>query len=427
MLDSFIAYICAPILVLAIVIFVHELGHYLMARVFRVPAPVFSVGFGREVFGFMDRRGTRWKFSIFPFGGYVKIDESYDRPLYQRVWIVLGGPLSNFIFSFVLMVAVFMLMGAPAVTPVAAGVNIKGGAYAAGVRPGDRIISLEGHFIPKDMDDIKSFVTSSPKEVLRAVLQRDGQEMVVDIPILQLKETNDFGDDKPHRKLGILFAGQSMKLKAINRVADVDTEGNVDRAREEILRHIGKDVVINFGLSGVKDDLLIRIDADLNKGLYDPESSKFTTLVLWDDRDTEFYRLPFSKAVIHSGDLLYKAIKKTFGVLYQMVVGKKDTGDLGGVVAISSMTGEVTENASVVGPFFIFKFLAILSASIGFLNLLPFPMLDGGHLLFHGIEKITGVPPSLKIKGYFYGFGVVFIVLIVIMVNYHDIVEKFSF
>lgn len=418
------AYVIVPLLVLAVVIFVHEFGHFAVARYFKVPVPVFSVGFGREIFGFHDRYGTRWKFSLFPLGGYVKIDESDQRPLYQRTLITLAGPFANFGFSVGLLFLVFLFYGAPVTPPDIVGVNLEGGAYEAGILPRDTMRTIHGLEVPKDMDDIKSVIRGIKERTTEVVVRRDGRDIPINVALKPLKKSGDFGEDDSQPMLGVVFAGQNLKLSAINRVGDIVTEGNLSAARAEILKHAGQRVVINFGEGKDRGDFLVFIDGLLNAGLTDESSSDYANLVLWDYRNTRFYPLSFFQSVTYSVDLLYQGIKKTVGVLYQIVVGKKDTHDLGGVVAISSMSGEVAEKAMDIGPYFIFKLLALLSINIGFLNLLPFPMLDGGHLAFYAVEAIRGRPPSPKVKGYIYGFGILFIFWVIGMANYHDVIEK---
>lgn len=426
MVEFTINYILLPILVLAIVIFVHELGHFLVARYFKVSASVFSVGFGREVAGYTDRYGTRWKLCVFPLGGYVSVESTDKDPLYQRAMIALGGPLANFIFAIVLMIVVAMSYGSPKTPPYIVALNINGGAYAAGILPMDRMLTLGGQDIPYYMEDIKGIIERAEGDFVMTEILRNGQKMSLSIPVKHVQKTGDFGEDTQQRMMGVVFAGQNLKLSAINNVAGVDTEGNTALARSEIIRHFGKNIIVNFGKGKDLEDFLTYIDPELNKGMLDAHHTKYSSFILWDNARIDFIRIPFAEAAGDAMELVYEACKKTLGVLYQIIVGKKDTGDLGGVVAISSMTGEVAEQAKFVGLYFVFKFIAILSINIGFINLLPLPMFDGGHLMFHAIEVIRGRPPSLRVKGYVYGISIMFILLLSLMVGYRDIMERIA-
>lgn len=425
-MEFFLNYICLPIVVLAIVVFVHEMGHFAMARYFGISTPVFSVGFGREIFGYTDKRGTRWKLSAFPLGGYVSIDGRDTDPLYQRAWIAAAGPLANFIFAIFVMFWIPIFMGAPKTPPLVVALSTTGGAYAAGVQPGDRVIRLGGHDLPYYSEEIGSYVQNAEGNLIDATIIRNGQRHELSIVVRETEETDDFGEADRPKRMGIIFAGHNFKLSAINEVNGINTEGNIALARAELIKNFGKKITINFGKGTDRDSLYTFIDPTLNKDLQIEGSPKFSSLILWDNRDVEYMPVGVGEGLLSALDLTYQVCKKTLGVIYQIISGKKDTGDLGGVVAISSMTGEVAEQAKTVGLYYLFRFVAILSVNIGFINLLPLPLLDGGHLMFYGIEAIRGRPPSLKVKAYVYAAGIMFIILLSLTVTIRDILEKMA-
>lgn len=426
MMDMIVYYIVMLVLVLAIVIFVHEMGHFAMAKYFRVPTPVFSVGFGREIIGFTDRWGTRWKVSLFPVGGYVSIAGNETDPLLQRAWIAVAGPLGNFVFAILLMMGAYLYFGTPATPATVVGINITGGAFEAGIQPNDKLITLGNQPVPRDIDEIKRFMEAVNSPYLDVMIERQGQRSHVQVPVRPMNKTDDFGGKYQQKMLGVVFAGQNLKLSAIHRVAGVDTDAKVTRVRDELIRNFGKTVVINFGKGDDREDYVVHVDANLNKGLLNPSSTDYTKLVLWDDWLVEFDRMTLGRIVRDSFDIVYQGCKKTLGVIYQIVVGKKNSDDLGGVVAISTMTGDISQKIDQTGFFYFLKFIAVLSVNIGFINLLPLPMLDGGHLVFHAMEAVRGEPPSPKVRGYIYGIGIMFIIFVSLMVNFHDIVEKLS-
>jgi regulator of sigma E protease len=426
MFDFVINYIFMPIFVLALVIFVHEMGHFLMARYFKIKTPVFSVGFGREIWGKTDKNGTRWKLSIFPLGGYVTVASQDSDPLYQRTLIAFAGPLANFVLCIVLLFLLSVVYGAPKTPPVIVGLNIHAGAFEAGMLPLDKVLLIDGKTIPNTMESIKEIIYGAKSDKVDVLILRDGQEKTLSIQVRELKKTDDFGEAYKQKMLGVVFAGQNLKVSAINSVEGVNTEDNPSLARVEMLKHLDKNIVINFGEGNEREDFLVHINSSLNKGWLDENSKTFPTLVLWDSNKTEFASVPILESIKESFVTTYKACRATLGVLYQIIVGKKDSGDLGGVVAISTMTGETVENTEQSGLFFVIKLIALLSVNIGFLNLMPIPMLDGGHILLYAIEAILKRPPSLKFKGYVYGVSIMGLLFLMVMVTYRDILEKLA-
>lgn len=414
-----------PILVLGIVIFVHEIGHFLMARFFKIATPVFSVGFGKEIWGFTDKIGTRWKLSIFPLGGYVSIADIDENPLYQRTWIALAGPLANFLFGIMIIFLCSSFYGTPKTPSVIVGLNTDAGAYMAGILPLDRVISIEGKSVPNDIESIKDIIYSAKSDNVDIRILRDMQEVSFSVQIKELKKINEFGEAYKQKMIGVVFAGQNLKLSAIHSVAGVETNGDLAFTREELLKNLDKNIIINFGEPNNRENFLVNISSKLNKGWLDENSKRYSTLVLWDEQQIEFIDVPFLKSIIEAFELTYRACKTTLGVIYQIIVGKKDTGELGGMVAISNMTGDtIEESESGGGAFYILRLLALLSVNIGLLNLFPIPLLDGGRILLYSIEGVIGRPPSLKFKGYIYGISVMFIIMLMLMVTFRDIIER---
>ena len=424
MVEFTLNYIIIPLAVLGFVIFVHEMGHFLMARYYKISAPIFSVGFGREIFGFTDKHGTRWKLSAFPLGGYVSVHTTDNDAIYKRSLVAFAGPLANFILALVMMIALVNISGIPKTPPDIVAVTLTGGAYDAGILPRDKILSLDGTTIPYYMDEIGDILKNAKNDYIDAKILRNGIEKTIPLQIHDVPRSNDFGEQHNKKMMGVVFAGSNFGLVAINNVAGKNTEGDSALARSEIIKHFGKNIVINFGVGAEREDFLIYVDPALNKGLLDEHDPKYTTLRLWDETRVEFRSVPFFESIESAFSLVYEACKKTLGVIYQIIVGKKDTGDLGGVVELSSMTGHVAEHAKIVGPYFMFRLIALLSINIGFINLLPLPMLDGGHLTLHAIEAVRGKPLTPKIKGYVYGVGIMFIIILSIIVTIRDIMDK---
>ncbi|MBL8637107.1 MAG: RIP metalloprotease RseP [Alphaproteobacteria bacterium] len=437
-LEGFWFYGVVFMLVLSGVIFIHEMGHFLMARVLGVRAEVFSVGFGREVFGWTDSKGTRWKFSWLPLGGYVRIfgesepyhtiltDEEksvafYTKSLWHRTLIVFAGPLANFVFAVLVVALLFMTIGKPQSLPEISGIEVGSGADKAGLQNHDILLRINGTEM-KNYEQIKNTIAPLARQEL--VLQiRRGTE-ILDIKAVPgiLKEKDSFGHDTQRGYLGTLWPSHGLDIREINSIDGIDVKEDVDLARNLLIERLDKSLVINFGKKDRPADLRIQPPRELNPHLFLPHSPDFNTLTLSVRPDKHRVRLGLGAAIWGGLELTGKAVTQTLGVIYQMVVGSKSTSELGGFVKISTMTGDTAQRggASLV------MFIAILSINIGFLNLLPLPMLDGGHLAFHLAEWIRGKPPSPKVKGYIYGVGIVFLMGMVFLANLNDLIGFLS-
>ncbi len=447
-LELFFYYGILTALVLTVVVFVHEMGHYLMARCFNIKVEAFSIGFGRELLGVTDKRGMRWKICMFPFGGFVILrgetapyqnakqvfDEEYrngalwTRPNWQRALVSFGGPLANFVFTFALMFCVFLFSGKQVVIPIIGAIEIGAGADRAGIQVGDEIISIDGMLVPDQFDNVVR-MTQQSGDSLDITVKRGDDVIDFHVNLVVMKDDDDFGDDASRKIMGIVLGNGSWLLEAINKVDGVDTEGQPDLARKLIIERLGKDMIVNFGLikkqGDLKKDYRLHLLGELNSGLFDPESSKYNSIFYGDRLKIETKEIGVFPSLVESVVFSWKAIRKTIGVIYQMGVGKKDTGDLGGVIKIGEMTGGAARQIEIVGYAIIFKLLAVLSVNIGFLNLLPLPMLDGGHLVFNLVEAVSGKPPHPKTKAYFMAGSLGFVFVFVILVNFRDILEIF--
>lgn len=351
------------LVVLTVLVFVHELGHYLIARWNGVRVEVFSIGFGPEIFGRTDRAGTRWKFSLIPLGGYVKMFGDADaasRPdqgaadmtpeeraqafqckrLGQRSAIVAGGPLANFLFAIVLMAGLFVVVGQP-YTPAVVGEILEGSAAeAAGFQPGDRIVRIDSRGIDR-FEEVQQVVALSPGEELVVTVLRDGVEMVLPV-VPELIELEDgFGNQQRIGRLGI------------------------SRSSVEFTKH-GPVVAV----------------------WYAAEETFFLTV-------------------------------DTLKALGQMIAGTRSAEELRGPLGIAKMAGQVAE----VGIVSTIRFMALLSVALGLINLFPIPMLDGGHLLFYAIEAVRGRPLGEKAQEYGFRIGIALVLSLMLFATWNDIVH----
>ncbi|MFN4088441.1 MAG: RIP metalloprotease RseP [Alphaproteobacteria bacterium] len=355
-------YILPFLVILTILVFVHEMGHFWVARRCGVKVEVFSVGFGPELFGWTDRHGTRWRFSAVPLGGYVRMfgdagaasnpDRSVDelppedrarsfhhKPLSQRAAVVAAGPAANFLLAIVLGAILFMTAGRPFTPPEIGMVVPESVAAEADLRPGDVVVRLDGRSIDR-FEDIQRIVQLNPEVPLRLTVDRDGERVEKVITPSVHEETDRFGNVHRFGRLGI-------------------ARGGLEVVRLGPLQAVGAAV---------------------------------------------------EHTVVMSGTILK--------VVWQMIAGSRSADELGGVARIAHLSGEVTQ----VGVVAIVNFMILLSINLALINLFPVPMLDGGHLLFYAIEAIRGRPMGERAQEYGFRIGFGLVVALMLFATWNDLV-----
>lgn len=354
--------VLAFLLVIGPLIFVHELGHYFVGRWFGVKADAFSIGFGRELTGWTDKRGTRWKVGWLPLGGYVKFagdmnpasapsddwlslpaeqrEQTFQaKPVWQRFLIVLAGPATNFLFAIVAFMIVFAIYGFPT-TPASVGlVEAASPAAAAGFRPGDRVIAIDGESIAT-FNDLQIYVGLRPEQDLVFTVRRGAGEI---------------------------------ELHAAPR-AEVhhDEFGNAAR-----IGHVG-----------------------LGPGV----AQSFTPLPL--------RSLP--GAAIGA---TVTSVRTIITALGQVVSGRRSVRELGGPLKIAQFSGQQAS----LGWFPFFLLMTAVSINLGFINLLPIPLLDGGHLLFYAIEGVRRKPLKPAAQEWAFRTGLAVLLALMIFVTFNDL------
>ena len=350
-----IAFICA----LGPLVFFHELGHYLVARMFGIPAETFSIGFGREIVGWTDRQGTRWKVAWLPLGGYVKFvgdmtpasdpgdlnsipehlrDRAFQvRPVWQRFLVVLAGPMANFLLAILIFAAFFSLAGTPR-DNVVADVVPNSAAAVAGIRSGDRIIAVAGRATPT-FDDVASIILLRPNETVPIQIERGGSE-------------------------------QAIRVKLGSKIMPDATGRNM-----------------RTGLLGVRSTTKIG----------EP--------------------VPIYRAVPMAVDQTWRMTRSIADGLVQLAKGQVSPKQLGGPITIARVAGQGAELG--VLPFI--GLLALLSINLGFINLLPVPMLDGGHLVFYAVEAVRRRPVSTRALEWAFRGGLAVILALVVFTTVNDL------
>jgi regulator of sigma E protease len=353
---TLIAFVCA----LGPLVFLHELGHYLMARLFKIPAETFSIGFGREILGWTDRQGTRWRVSWLPLGGYVKFvgdmspasnpddlelippelrDRAFQvRPVWQRFLVVLAGPAANFVVAIAIFTAFFAIYGMPRTDNLVLKVERGSIADKAGIQPGDRILSISGRATPS-FEDLSNFVIMRPAEPTTIVVERHQQRVAIPMTIGSALERDRFGHTYRVGRLGVL-GGARTYVKLSTR------------------------------------DLV-------------PAATGYTGKV--------------TRSMVEG--------------LWQIVSGRRSVSELGGPVKIARFAGE-TASLGVL-PFV--ELLALLSINLGFINLLPVPVLDGGHLFFYIIEMVRRRPVSVATLDWAFRGGLALVLALLLFATGNDL------
>ena len=356
-------YVIPFLVILTVLVFVHEMGHYWVARRNGVRVEVFSIGFGREVFGWTDSAGTRWKFSLIPLGGYVKMfgDSNaasvggsgvaemtpeeravsfVSKRLGQRAAIVVAGPLANYVFSIVVLSCLFGLYGQPFTPATVGSVQPDSAAAAAGIEPGDRILAIDGTTIDR-FEDVRQIVALNPENPMELTVLRDGREITLTATPKRTEMVDNFGN---HHEIGLL---------------------GVTRRGIEFVRH-GPITAVRRAFT---------------------ETASITTA--------------------------------TFQAIGQMFAGTRNTEELGGPLRIAQMSGQMAQT----GFYTFLWFMGVLSLHLGLINLFPVPMLDGGHLLFYVIEAVRGKPLGERAQEYGFRIGLALVLTLMLFVTWNDLVH----
>lgn len=450
-ISLFTTYLPYFVLVLTLLVFVHEFGHYWVAQRFGIHAEVFSIGFGPELFGWTDRKGTRWKICAVPLGGYVKFlgdaDQAsvtssgdtltsdqrgrafFNQPLYARAAVVVGGPAANLLFAFILLTAVFYFVGEPYSPPVVA-VQTSGPAAKAGLRTGDEIIRFGDKRVNRyeDIQDSQLLYWTRPMPVE----YRRGNQILQGEIVPQFCERTDKYNNT--LRFGELGMDQLVKPVVGGFVADSPAEAGglkvgdllleidgkpVDyfsRIPEMIGNQAGKPVTITYLRNGQRGEATVVPIAD--KAL-DCAGKELTVgrLRVRPANVTEFRR----DGLVHAMDAGVRHVWSMTSMFYtsmvQIITATRPVDELGGPIRIAKAAGE----ASHAGWFGILNLVIALSIVLGVFNLLPVPMLDGGHLAMYLYEAIRGRPLSLWAQELGLKVGLVLVIGMALVATFNDI------
>jgi regulator of sigma E protease len=436
------------LLVLGILVFVHEFGHYSVARLCGVRVETFSIGFGRQLFGYKDRSGTEWKFCLIPLGGYVKMfgdvdpasvkqtDEVKDKNgvvrhmtaaerehaffaknVWQKMAIVFAGPGINYLFAIVVMAGLYMAYGQPITPPQAAAIVVGSAADKAGFQPQDIILSIGDHKIDR-FEDIRREITVKLDEATKFEVLRKGKKISFMASPQRLEETDSHGFKQSRGFLGIVSPGNGLDIKAIKMVAGKQVK-DADEARKVILANMGRNIEVNVGSGLGKDNIRVHPLAEKNQALKDPKAKGYNSLIIADGEIEQIIKHGPIDGTLAAVKETYRITVSTLESIGQIFTGTRSAREMGGIIRIGAIAGDMAQSGVIA----LISFMALLSINLGLINLFPIPVLDGGHLVFYGMEVIRGKPIPERIQEYAYKLGLAILVGIMVFANLNDIVQ----
>ena len=362
-----LSYIIPFLVLILVVVFIHEYGHYYFAKRYGVGVTDFSIGFGKEMFGWNDKSGTRWKVCVIPLGGYVKFfgdrnvysqadndkiikeysKEDQDKlfvlkPLYQRALIVFGGPLANFLLAILIFFSVYTFAGKDFTPAVINEVQKDSPAMIAGLKDNDIVVSIDGNEV-KSIMEVSKYIMMSTDEFINFTVNRYDQDLTFRVKPNIVEGEDNLGNKISKRMVGI-------KLGAYNN-------------------------------------------------------------------EVNHVKLGPTKALFYAVNEVYYVSTSSLKYIGSMIAGNGDTSQLGGPIRIAKISGQVAEFGIL--PFI--SLMAYISISLGLINLFPIPMLDGGHLMFYGIEKVLGRPLSQKTQEGFFRIGMFLLLSLMFFTTFNDL------
>ena len=437
-------------LVLGILVFVHEWGHYIVARMNGIKIDSFSIGFGPELFGINDKNGTRWKFSLIPLGGYVKMfgdldpasaknagntteedsdalrpltdDEKkvafYSQSIPVRAAVVFAGPAINFLFAMIILAGIYSYYGQPVTPPMASAVIEGSAADKAGFMPHDTVVAIDDLKI-RSFEDIRQAVMVGLDEARVFTLIRNGEEIKLNaIPEKQILEDR-FGFKHSQGLLGIIGPGNGINIDSVVAVNGVEVASHVE-ARELMHETMGKDAELTINKGEITDTIRVHLLAEMNPNILISEGDDSTNVLFVGNTDRpEMIKYNLLEGLNASAQETLNITLNTLYALKQMVVGTRSATELGGIIRIGAIAGDMAQSGFLA----LLSFTALLSINLGLINLFPIPMLDGGHLVFYGVEAVKGSPLSERMQEYAFRVGIVVLIGIMLFANINDIVQ----
>lgn len=448
-------YVLPFLVILTILVFVHEMGHYYVARRSGVRIEAFSIGFGPELFGWTDRHGTRWRFAAIPLGGYVKMfgeseklvdADGTERPLTaeekrrsfhhkrlrQRAAIVFAGPFVNYVFAILVLGILFATAGQPFSPSIIGHVVPGAAADKAGLRTGDKIVQVAGLNVER-FEEVAQAIGIRPGQRVALIVERDGQRRGVDVDVGVRQLVDKRGNQVPFGDLG---AGAFI-APIIGRVVAGGAAEEAGLVPGDVFLKIKGQAVETF--EDVRKVVFASPETPIEVVIRRGDETKTLTLVpkwqIGKDTDGNLKRLGgiigvSPKAIFRQQhgvfEALVQAVRETYGITMatftavgQMIAGTRTTRDLSGPLRIAEISGDMAQN----GVYSFFWFMGILSLHLCIINLLPVPMLDGGHLMFYGVEALRGRPLGQRAQEYGFRIGLALVITLMVFATWNDLVH----
>lgn len=425
------------LLVLGVVVFIHEYGHYIVGRWCGIRAEVFSIGFGPELTHWIDKRGMRWRVGLLPLGGYVKFagdmnaasagaDKSalsamseeerkgafHTAAVWRRALTVSAGPMANFILSIILFSGLALSQGRPVNEPIIGEVRADAGAEI-GLASGDRVISVNGEFV-ETFSDLLVELNKAEGQTVQAIVNRGAGEQAINVHF-----------SAPARISEVMPGGgaASAGLRKGDIVTAIDGApiGSFEEMRTAIIASEGQEMLFQIDRSGQELTVPVRpAEVQQNPNACGQTRPMVGVIGKFDGGlEPKIDTAPFGESVSYGVARTEAIITGSLNFIYQIIAGCADAKQLGGPIQIATVSGQAAEQ----GFESLIVMIALISTSIGLINLFPIPVLDGGHLVFYAYEAIRGRPVKERWQEIGNGLGFSMILLLMMFATYNDLLR----
>jgi len=452
---NIVTYVVPFLAVLTVLVFVHEMGHYLVARWNGVRVEVFSVGFGPELYGWSDRLGTRWKISAVPFGGYVKFfgDEDvasaadndalgamdgdqrrvsfHHKTLAQRAAIVAAGPAANFLYAIVVLAALFVIFGQRVTPPEVGRVLPDSAGATAGFQAGDVVLGIDGDAIHR-FEQLDQAVILNPDRQLVFQVRRGSREFDIAATPASVLRDDIEGLPKHYGDLGLLPANPAIVGRVYpespaaeagfadgDRIITIDGQAvdNFEQLQDIVADSDGRRLRVTVLRDGAERELFVAPRRNVRTDQAGVVTERWLIGIQRSAREP--VPLGVGAALVAAVTTSYDMIVRTLEYVGQMIAGTRGTEDLGGPLRIAHASGQ----AAQVGVEQLVLLSVLLSLNLGLINLFPIPILDGGHLMLYAFEAVRGRPLTARMQDFAFRIGLALVLTLTVFATWSDLVN----
>lgn len=454
-LSGLFTYVLPFLVVLTVLVFVHEMGHYLVARWNGVRVEVFSIGFGPELYGWTGKSGTRWKIASIPLGGYVKffgdsnaasaVDKElvttlspaeqavsfHHKRLGQRAAIVAAGPIANFIYAIVVLAGLFVLFGQRITPPEIGRVLPDGAGAAAGLVAGDVVLEIDGDDVTR-FEDVNEAVFMNPERAMPIVVRRGDETLSLTVTPTPVETDPANGPVSLYGVIDVFPANKAIigavrpdspaaaaGFLAGDHIVRIDNQAvdNFERLQDVVGASAGRELQVDV----IRDGAVVGLRVAAER--LTTETAGGVTVDRWllgiERAPRPLYQHGPVGALAEAVKVSVNMVDRTFEYVGQMIVGSRGTEELGGPLRIAHVSGQAAQG----GLEQLVLLSVLLSLNLGIINLFPVPVLDGGHLLFYACEAIRGKPLTERMQEYAFRVGLMMILGLTVFVTWNDLVN----